>query len=212
MNLLQSHALPKNLTIFTYKEPINSSLNPEQLKIGVKSFYEFMIQLSMIHFKASSRSKFLTTDFDLMNSQEHIIYIWLCQSKTTNLFYRVVEWLDEYHPGSFRQAQVSFSTRIPNAFPLGDAMTMSTNICLYNAYGCHHNYRDVLKPPAANKGPVNGPTTTVNEPEPSTPLPSVIEEDSDLNVNGPVETSPQTSTAKVSSPKHGGWYFKFYLD
>ncbi|CAG2069320.1 unnamed protein product, partial [Timema podura] len=43
----------------------------------------------------------------------------------------VVEFLDEYHPGSFRQAQVSFSTRIPNAFPLGDAMTMSTNVCLY---------------------------------------------------------------------------------
>lgn len=46
-------------------------------------------------------------------------------------FSRVVEWLDEYHPGSFRQAQVSFSTRIPSAFPLGDAATMSTNVCLY---------------------------------------------------------------------------------
>ncbi|XP_023723664.1 dmX-like protein 2 isoform X1 [Cryptotermes secundus] len=114
----------------------------------------------------------------------------------------VVEWLDEYHPGSFRQAQVSFSTRIPNAFPLGDAMTMSTNVCLYNAYGCHLNYRDVLKPPATNKGPVNGP---VNDAESSTPLPSVIEEESDLNLNVPaMETMQQAPGAKVLSPKHGG--------
>ncbi|CAH0558785.1 unnamed protein product [Brassicogethes aeneus] len=44
----------------------------------------------------------------------------------------VVEWLDEYHPGSFRQAQVSFSTRIPSAFPLGDSMSMSTTVSLYS--------------------------------------------------------------------------------
>ncbi|CAG9822471.1 unnamed protein product [Phaedon cochleariae] len=44
----------------------------------------------------------------------------------------VVEWLDEFHPGSFRQAQVSFSTRIPSAFPLGDSMSMSTTVSLYH--------------------------------------------------------------------------------
>lgn len=83
-------------------------------------------------------------------------------------------------------------------------MTMSTNVCLYNAYGCHLNYRDVLKPPASNKGPVNGP---VNDVEPSTPLPSVIEEESDLNVNGSImETMQQAPSAKVSSPKHGGMF------
>lgn len=48
----------------------------------------------------------------------------------------VVEWLDDYYPGSFRQAQVSFSTRIPNAFPLGDSMSMSTMVSLYNT-GSH---------------------------------------------------------------------------
>ncbi|XP_061395403.1 dmX-like protein 2 [Musca vetustissima] len=48
----------------------------------------------------------------------------------------VVEWLDDFYPGSFRQAQVSFSTRIPNAFPLGDAMSMSTMVSLYNT-GTH---------------------------------------------------------------------------
>jgi DmX-like protein len=58
----------------------------------------------------------------------------------------VIEWLDEYHAGSFRQAQVSFSTRIPNAFPLGDAMTMSTNISLFNT--CQSlALRNLMKPP-----------------------------------------------------------------
>jgi hypothetical protein len=81
---------------------------------------------------------------------------------------------------------------------------MSTNVCLYNAYGCHLNYRDVLKPPASIKGPVNGP---VNDLEPSTPLPSVIEEESDLNLNGTVtEVTQQAPNVKVSSPKHGGMF------
>lgn len=70
-----------------------------------------------------------------------------------------MEWLDEYHPGSFRQAQVSFSTRIPSAFPLGDAMTMSNNVCLYHTSGCHLQlvFRDVVKTAAATKSPPNGP-------------------------------------------------------
>ena len=37
----------------------------------------------------------------------------------------VAEFLDEYQPGSFRQAQVSFSSRIPNALPLGKIMIES---------------------------------------------------------------------------------------
>ncbi|XP_076053753.1 rabconnectin-3 alpha isoform X2 [Oratosquilla oratoria] len=43
----------------------------------------------------------------------------------------IIDFLDNY-PGSFRQAQVSFSARIPNALPLGDAMTMSPNLAIYN--------------------------------------------------------------------------------
>ncbi len=31
----------------------------------------------------------------------------------------VADFLDEYQPGAFRQAQVSFSSRIPNAIPIG---------------------------------------------------------------------------------------------
>lgn len=56
----------------------------------------------------------------------------------------VVEWLDEYHPGSFRQAQVSFSTRIPSAFPLGDAMSMSTMVSLYSSAINFLNVRDTI--------------------------------------------------------------------
>ncbi|KAK8379722.1 hypothetical protein O3P69_019607 [Scylla paramamosain] len=43
----------------------------------------------------------------------------------------IVDFLDDY-PGSFRQAQVSFSARIPSALPLGDAMTMCPRLALYS--------------------------------------------------------------------------------
>uniref|UniRef100_A0A0P5RMU8 DmX protein 2 n=1 Tax=Daphnia magna TaxID=35525 RepID=A0A0P5RMU8_9CRUS len=46
----------------------------------------------------------------------------------------LVDWLDEYNPGSFRQAQVSFSSRLPNAVPLGDASTLSTHLALFNPF------------------------------------------------------------------------------
>ncbi|ODM97221.1 DmX-like protein 2 [Orchesella cincta] len=43
-----------------------------------------------------------------------------------------VEWLDEYMPGCFRQAQVSFSSCIPGAIPLADATSMSSpNLYLF---------------------------------------------------------------------------------
>ncbi|XP_052752135.1 dmX-like protein 1 isoform X3 [Galleria mellonella] len=45
----------------------------------------------------------------------------------------VCEWLDELQAGAIRQAQVSFSARIPAAFPLGDATTMCTPAALYHA-------------------------------------------------------------------------------
>ncbi|XP_022913173.2 dmX-like protein 2 isoform X2 [Onthophagus taurus] len=58
----------------------------------------------------------------------------------------VVEWLDEYHPGSFRQAQVSFSTRIPSAFPLGDSLSMSTTVSLYStAHFIKHVVKNALR-------------------------------------------------------------------
>lgn len=91
----------------------------------------------------------------------------------------VIEWLDEYHPGAFRQAQVSFSTRIPSAFPLGDAMSMSTTVNLYSSGINYLHFRDmVIK--SATKGP--GSATKENsskdqlDGDTGTPLPSVQEE------------------------------------
>ncbi|XP_066592575.1 dmX-like protein 2 [Prorops nasuta] len=80
-----------------------------------------------------------------------------------------IEWLDEYHPGSFRQAQISFSTRIPNAFPLGDASTMSHNVSMYshNTGGPLLNIREVAKSATKSAEPT----------EVTTPLPSLIEQD-----------------------------------
>lgn len=50
-----------------------------------------------------------------------------------NLF-RLVEYLDEPYPDSFRQAQVSFSSLLPNAFPTCDALTMEQNLWIYCDY------------------------------------------------------------------------------
>ncbi|XP_062554540.1 dmX-like protein 2 isoform X3 [Armigeres subalbatus] len=87
----------------------------------------------------------------------------------------VVEWLDEYHPGSFRQAQVSFSTRIPSAFPLGDAMSMSTTVALYNTGG-NLGFRDmIVKGPKATNGS-NGSNHPDMNSDIVTSLPSVLEE------------------------------------
>lgn len=83
----------------------------------------------------------------------------------------VVEWLDEYHPGAFRQAQISFSTRIPSGFPLGDAMSMSTSVNLYNTGGNLLHFREMVK--GVPVGQVPG---SENPGEALTPLPSVMEE------------------------------------
>lgn len=88
----------------------------------------------------------------------------------------VVEWLDEYHPGSFRQAQVSFSTRIPSAFPLGDAMSMSTTVSLYNTGGNLLHLRDMVKGAKPPSGGSNEKMAGDSAADVTTPLPSVQEE------------------------------------
>uniref|UniRef100_A0A336LP03 CSON007414 protein n=1 Tax=Culicoides sonorensis TaxID=179676 RepID=A0A336LP03_CULSO len=93
----------------------------------------------------------------------------------------VVDWLDEYHPGSFRQAQVSFSTRIPNAVPLGDAYSMSIDISLYNTGSSVLQFRNmVLKNERSVK--VKSSKTNNEDPENSSTLPSVIEESDGENI------------------------------
>ncbi|XP_068174948.1 dmX-like protein 2 isoform X2 [Antennarius striatus] len=42
-----------------------------------------------------------------------------------------VKYLDEFNQGIFQQVQVSFSSRIPVAFPTGDANSLSKNILMY---------------------------------------------------------------------------------
>lgn len=69
-------------------------------------------------------------------------------------------------------------------------MTMATSVCLYNAYGCHLNYRDVFRPPAHSKGPVTAPTDNL---EPPTPLPSLIEEEGETPATN-TEEPPLSST------------------
>jgi DmX-like protein len=48
---------------------------------------------------------------------------------------RLIDYLDEPQPGTFRQATISFSSLIPNAFPLYDALTMAPHVWLYCDYG-----------------------------------------------------------------------------
>lgn len=53
--------------------------------------------------------------------------------------FRLVDWLDECNPYCFRQAQVSFSSRLPNAFPIPDARTMASNVLMY----CNYSKMDI---------------------------------------------------------------------
>ncbi|KAF6129737.1 Dmx like 2 [Phyllostomus discolor] len=51
-----------------------------------------------------------------------------------------IKYLDEYNPGIFRQVQVSFSSRIPVAFPSGDASSLSKNIMMYACVNATKEY------------------------------------------------------------------------
>lgn len=90
----------------------------------------------------------------------------------------VIDWLDEYHPGAFRQAQVSFSTRIPSAFPLGDAMSMSTTVSLYSSGNNYLHFRDMVMKSAKKHGADSTKDNSGKEQvdDTGTPLPSVQEE------------------------------------
>ncbi|KAL3867333.1 hypothetical protein ACJMK2_044544 [Sinanodonta woodiana] len=50
-----------------------------------------------------------------------------------------VDWLDEYTPYSYRQAQISFSSRLPHAIPIPDARTMASNLLMY----CNYSKMDI---------------------------------------------------------------------
>uniref|UniRef100_A0A182VT50 RAVE complex protein Rav1 C-terminal domain-containing protein n=1 Tax=Anopheles minimus TaxID=112268 RepID=A0A182VT50_9DIPT len=111
----------------------------------------------------------------------------------------VVEWLDEYHPGSYRQAQVSFSTRIPSAFPLGDAMSMSTTVALYNTGG-NLGFRDMImrgpKSSCSTGGQNNAGVQLDVASDCVTSLPSVMEE----NEANEEDNAEQASNAETEDP------------
>lgn len=79
----------------------------------------------------------------------------------------LVDWLDECSPGSFRQAMVSFSSRIPGAIPLGDAATLSHHLPLYLPTA-GLDLRTVLQGLAA----VDSPLTPSPQAQPSTAVAS----------------------------------------
>lgn len=122
----------------------------------------------------------------------------------------VVEWLDEYHPGAFRQAQVSFSTRIPSGFPLGDAMSMSTTVSLYNTGSNLLHFKEMVKgvKPSTATGTAGATASDNGTDQPldmPTPLPSVLEENEsdwtaknadEKNDKGGENAEENTSTAK----------------
>uniref|UniRef100_A0A8B9D1K7 Dmx like 2 n=1 Tax=Anser brachyrhynchus TaxID=132585 RepID=A0A8B9D1K7_9AVES len=72
-----------------------------------------------------------------------------------------VKYLDEHTPGIFRQVQVSFSSRIPVAFPSGDASSLSKNIMMYAcpvllkdiSNAVHQKTVDFPEKTLASKGP-----------------------------------------------------------
>ncbi|KAG4080274.1 hypothetical protein HA402_010766 [Bradysia odoriphaga] len=110
----------------------------------------------------------------------------------------VVEWLDEFHPGAFRQAQVSFSTRIPSGFPLGDAMSMSTTVSLYNTGGNLLHFKEMVKgvkPTTATNGNL---APTADGAADITPLPSVLEEqENEWPSKQPNENEDETNELKT---------------
>uniref|UniRef100_A0A2K6SRS9 Dmx like 2 n=1 Tax=Saimiri boliviensis boliviensis TaxID=39432 RepID=A0A2K6SRS9_SAIBB len=68
-----------------------------------------------------------------------------------------VKYLDEYNPGIFRQVQVSFSSRIPVAFPSGDASSLSKNIMMYACINAtKDSYHTVLHQEVMSVGSPHG--------------------------------------------------------
>lgn len=81
----------------------------------------------------TSLGDFIDRKFETLLREWHTSYdlLFSIHPVDGSLLVWLVEWLDETCPSIFRQAQVSFSSRIPNAIPLGDAITMSHNVSLY---------------------------------------------------------------------------------
>ena len=114
----------------------------------------------------------------------------------------IADFLDEYQPGSFRQAQISFSSRIPNAFPIGDAMTMGSSVCIYNTM--NKNFRDMFK--NYEKKLVRKDDTKDDEPD------QAEEADEELNDDDEDKKAPQPPPPPAKeSPKKSKKLSKYKL-
>ncbi|XP_072938045.1 dmX-like protein 2 isoform X3 [Epargyreus clarus] len=113
----------------------------------------------------------------------------------------VCEWLDEVQAGASRQAQVSFSARIPAAFPLGDATTMCTPAALYHAAAMPLYVRHRTKPvaPAQPQQPetVTTPLASVQEEKEEAEWPQA-EEQTEPQENGTREENNNEMKRKTS--------------
>ncbi|KYO21198.1 hypothetical protein Y1Q_0001469 [Alligator mississippiensis] len=87
-----------------------------------------------------------------------------------------VKYLDEYNPGIFRQVQVSFSSRIPVAFPSGDASSLSKNIMMY---ACPTTAKDINN--TAHQKTISIPNKTLEVNEPSS-----AQDPTNVNIISPI--------------------------
>ena len=112
------------------------------------------------------------------------------------------DFLDEYTPGSFRQAQISFSSRIPNALPIGDAMTMGSGVCIYNSGNVNFRqmFRNYEKMP---KKPKEGDEENDDHDGPSeVPKPQTPEKKSNKKKRG-VKYMSGTNVSMISKHNNG---------
>lgn len=114
----------------------------------------------------------------------------------------VCEWLDEVQAGAIRQAQVSFSARIPSAFPLGDATTMCTPAALYHAAAQPLYVRHRTKPVAPDAQPpadnITTPLASVQEEKEENEWPHTDNNEEDGEINGSKEENNNETQRKLS--------------
>lgn len=75
-----------------------------------------------------------------------------------------MDWLDEYNPYCFRQAQVSFSSRLPHAFPVPDARTMASRLWMY----CNYSKMDIKSAMRMSESTASENPKFQNPPAPAT--------------------------------------------
>lgn len=170
---------------------------------------------------------FIDRKFEALLRQWHSSYdlLFAIHPIDGSLLVWLVEWLDESCPGSFRQAQVSFSSRIPNAIPLGDALTMSHNVRLYSPLS-HLDLRSIISPKSSSAdqnlpgaGNQNETTTASQRTEDSNEAEKILQEEikeETLKFVPTVDdtgTQPLTPTLCMVTKHHNGslnlWHIGF---